>query len=260
MEAIRDRLGTASYAASTTASSAGPDGVPLAQSRYGASCPPSKGTALQKRALTLSLAGATALAAISTGVVANSGELSSAANSVAAPERAAAAAPEQTTAAAPETQAATADRKGGSQQADEAKKQTAEKKAKALLAGTTTASYFWDDGSGVNGDTGAPAGGKPMQKGLFASPSWPLHTKVKVTYNGRSVTGFVGDRGPGEPSHRGIMLDLDTYTFRYLYDGKKPKTKYTAGVPAGHLKGVKYEVLEWGKGPGKKGAPKPFGS
>ncbi|WP_245679160.1 hypothetical protein [Actinomadura hibisca] len=129
---------------------------------------------------------------------------------------------------------------------------------KALLTGKTTASFFWDDGSGINGDTGAPAGGKPMQKGLFASPSWPLHTKVKVSYNGRSVTGFVGDRGPGEPSHRGVMLDLDTYTFRYLLDGKKPASKYNAGSDEGHLKGVKYEVVKWGSGAGTKGAPKPL--
>jgi hypothetical protein len=132
-------------------------------------------------------------------------------------------------------------------------------KSHAVLSGSTTASYFWDDGSGVNGDTGAPAGGKPMQKGLFASPSWPMHTKVKVTYEGRSVTGFVGDRGPGEPSHRGVMLDLDTYTFRHLVDGKKPSSKYDTGTSVGHLKGVKYEVLSWGHGAGKKGAPKPLG-
>jgi hypothetical protein len=134
------------------------------------------------------------------------------------------------------------------------------KGSKALLSGKTTASYFWDDGSGVNGDTGAPAGGKPMQKGLFSSPSWPMHTKVKVTYNGRSVTGFIGDRGPGEPSHRGVMLDLDTYTFRYLLDGKKPASKYNSGSGEGHLKGVKWEVLSWGHGAGKKGKPQPFGS
>jgi hypothetical protein len=132
--------------------------------------------------------------------------------------------------------------------------------AKALLQGKTTASYFWDDGSGVNGDTGAPASGKPMQKGLFASPSWPMRTKVKVTYNGRSVTGFVGDRGPGTPSHSGVMLDLDTYTFRYLLDGKTPKSKYNAGTDAGHLSGVKWEVLSWGSGAGTKGNPRPFGS
>ncbi|TDB94229.1 hypothetical protein [Actinomadura sp. 7K534] len=136
----------------------------------------------------------------------------------------------------------------------------AKKGPKALLSGTTTASYFWDDGSGIRGDTGAPASGKPMQKGMFASPSWPMLTKVKVSYKGRTVTGFVGDRGPGEPSHRGIMLDLDTYTFRYLLDGGKPKNKYHAGSGQGHLKGLKWEVLEWGKGAGKKGKPQPFGS
>ncbi|MFC6882357.1 MULTISPECIES: hypothetical protein [Actinomadura] len=133
------------------------------------------------------------------------------------------------------------------------------KHSKAVYSGKTKASYFWDDGSSVNGDTGAPASGKPMQKGLFASPSWPLNTKVKVSYNGRSVTGFVGDRGPGEPSHRGVMLDLDTYTFRHLVDGKKPSSKYDTGTSQGHINGLKYEVLKWGKGGGAKGAPKPLG-
>lgn len=148
----------------------------------------------------------------------------------------------------------------GSKAAAKSEAKSAKKGPNVLLSGKTTASYFWDDGSGVNGDTGAPAGGKPMQKGLFASPSWPMHTKVKVSYKGRSVTGFVGDRGPGEPSHRGVMLDLDTYTFRYLLDGKKPAGKYNAGGGEGHLKDIKWEVLSWGKGAGKKGAPRPFGS
>ncbi|WP_141576471.1 hypothetical protein [Actinomadura sp. WMMA1423] len=162
--------------------------------------------------------------------------------------------PKAPDAAKPKTEAQ-ADAKAAPKKAKPAKKGP-----KVLLSGKTTSSYFWDDGSGVNGDTGAPAGGKPMQKGLFASPSWPLHTKVKVTYKGRSVTGFVGDRGPGEPSHRGVMLDLDTYTFRYLLDGKKPASKYNAGTGEGHLKGVKWEVLSWGNGAGKKGKPQPFGS
>lgn len=140
------------------------------------------------------------------------------------------------------------------------KAETKLQEAKALLKGATTASYFWDDGSGVNGDTGAPASGKPMQKGLFASPSWPMRTKVRVSYKGRSVTGFVGDRGPGIPSHSGVMLDLDTYTFRYLLDGKTPRSKYNAGTDAGHLEGVKWEVLAWGSGAGTKGNPRPFGS
>ncbi|TNY37533.1 hypothetical protein [Thermomonospora catenispora] len=142
----------------------------------------------------------------------------------------------------------------------EARAQAKAERTEVLLTGTTTASYFWDDGSGVRGDTGAPASGRPMQKGMFASPSWPMLTKVRVTYKGRSVTGFIGDRGPGEPSHRGIMLDLDTYSFRYLQDGGRPKSKYDAGGGMGHLKGVTYEVLEWGPGRGDRGHPKPFGS
>ena len=139
------------------------------------------------------------------------------------------------------------------------KKTKKKRKKKALLTGYTTASYFWDDGSGINGDTGAPASGRPMQKGLFASPSWPLMTKVRVTYKGRSRVGFIGDRGPGAPSHNGVMLDLDTYTFRYLLDGGKPASKYYAGTGEGHLRGVKYEVLEWGDGPGTRGKPRPLG-
>jgi hypothetical protein len=82
-----------------------------------------------------------------------------------------------------------------------------------------------------------------------------MGTKVRVTYEGRTLTGFVGDRGPGEPSHRGVMLDLDTYTFRHLVDGKQPDSKYDTGTPQGHLKDVKWEVLKWGDGPGK-GKPK----
>ncbi|WP_243774804.1 septal ring lytic transglycosylase RlpA family protein [Actinomadura barringtoniae] len=141
--------------------------------------------------------------------------------------------------------------------AEEAKKkaEAAKKAAQPILTGKTTASYFWDDGSGINGDTGAPASGEPMQKGLFASPSWPLGTKVKVTYKGRSITGFVGDRGPGAPSSSGVMLDLDTYTFRYLLDGGKPDSDYDAGTGEGHLQGVKWEVLKWGTGAGTRGEP-----
>ncbi|ROO83685.1 hypothetical protein EDD29_1192 [Actinocorallia herbida] len=201
---------------------------------------------MSKRALTLSLTGVVALAAVTTGVVANADDSAAPASATAA----------VSTKSAASSAPSAAEKKA----ADEAKKEKAEAKAKVLWSGTTTASYFWDDGSGVAGDTGAPASGKPMQKGMFASPSWPMNTKVKVTYKDRSVTGFVGDRGPGEPSHRGVMLDLDTYTFRYLYDGGKPSNVYSAGVDEGHLKGVKVEVLQWGSGAGTKGAWQPFGS
>lgn len=132
-----------------------------------------------------------------------------------------------------------------SQQAAPKKKTT-----KVLRTRTYRASYFWDDGSGVNGDTGAPASGKKMAKWSAASPMWPMGTIVRVTRGKRVKTVEVIDMGPGKPAERTtnpIMIDLDTYTFRYLYDGKKPKSRYNAGVSAGHIT-VKVEVLKWGKG------------
>ncbi|MCP9955853.1 hypothetical protein [Actinomadura madurae] len=222
---------------------------------------------MQQRAINVVLTGVTGTALagmLVAGVAAASDD--SAPQKQFKPERAVAAqehkAPRQDALKAPEKKqpAAKPEAKPAEKPAVAKDSNNAKKGPKALLSGKTTSSYFWDDGSGVRGDTGAPASGKPMQKGMFASPSWPMLTKVRVTYKGRSITGFVGDRGPGEPSHRGVMLDLDTYTFRYLLDGKKPASKYNAGTGEGHLKGVKWEVLSWGSGAGKKGKPRPFGS
>ncbi|WP_396698246.1 hypothetical protein [Microbispora triticiradicis] len=128
-----------------------------------------------------------------------------------------------------------------------------------LYAGKTTASYFWDDGSGVNGDTGAPASGEPMQKGLAASPSWPMGTKGYVIYQGKKAEFFVGDRGPGVPSSSGVMLDLDGKTFAELTGGTWDSDSLTVEGAGGlgHIP-VKYVITEWGKGRGKTGAPKPF--
>ncbi|SDK22257.1 hypothetical protein [Nonomuraea jiangxiensis] len=130
---------------------------------------------------------------------------------------------------------------------------------KALLKGSTTASYFWDDASGRAGDTGLPASGKPMQKGLAASPSWPLMTEGYVIYKGKKLPFFVGDRGPGEPSSRGVMLDLDAKTFADLTGGTFNSD--TLGVDGnggmGHID-VDYVITKWGDGPGRKGRPVPF--
>ncbi|MEU8177890.1 hypothetical protein AB0C14_33885 [Microbispora hainanensis] len=137
---------------------------------------------------------------------------------------------------------------------------TAEGKT-VLYAGKTTASYFWDDGSGVNGDTGAPASGEPMQKGLAASPSWPMGTKGYVIYQGKKADFFIGDRGPGVPSSSGVMLDLDGKTFADLTGGTWDTGSYTVADAGGlgHIP-VKYVITEWGKGLGKTGAPRPFSS
>ncbi|MEV0378735.1 hypothetical protein [Nonomuraea sp. NPDC050643] len=130
---------------------------------------------------------------------------------------------------------------------------------KILLKGSTTASYFWDDSSGRAGDTGLPASGKPMQKGLAASPSWPLLTEGYVVYKGKKMPFFVGDRGPGVPSNRGIMLDLDAKTFADLTGGSfNSSTLGVDGVGGqGHIK-VDYVITKWGDGVGKKNYPVAF--
>ncbi|MGI5274011.1 hypothetical protein ACQEUU_33085 [Nonomuraea sp. CA-218870] len=130
---------------------------------------------------------------------------------------------------------------------------------KILLKGDTTASYFWDDGSGRAGDTGLPASGKPMQKGMAASPSWPLLTEGYVLYNGKKAPFFVGDRGPGTPSNRGIMLDLDGKTFADLTGGTfNPRTLMVDGNGGkGHIK-VEYVITKWGDGVGLKNHPVAF--
>jgi len=130
------------------------------------------------------------------------------------------------------------------------------KDKKVLFKGSTTASYFWDDSSGRAGDTGLPASGKPMQKRLAASPSWPLMTEGYVVYKGKQMPFFVGDRGPGVPSSSGVMLDLDAKTFADLTGGRFNSS--TLGVDGnggrGHIK-VDYIITKWGNGPGKKNYP-----
>lgn len=130
-----------------------------------------------------------------------------------------------------------------------------------LLKGSTKASYFWDDSSGRAGDTGLPASGKPMQKGMIASPSWPLFTEGYVVYKGKKAKFFVGDRGPGVPSNNGVMIDLDAKSFADLTGGTfNPSTLGVDGVGGmGHIK-VDYVVTKWGNGVGKKNHPVAFAS
>ncbi|MEV2265538.1 hypothetical protein [Nonomuraea africana] len=130
---------------------------------------------------------------------------------------------------------------------------------RTLLKGSTTASYYWDDASGRAGDTGLPASGISMRKGLAASPSWPLMTEGYVIYKGKKAPFFIGDRGPGNPSNNGIMLDLDAKTFADLTGGTFNSS--TLGVDgnggAGHIK-VQYVITKWGNGVGKKNHPVAF--
>lgn len=126
-----------------------------------------------------------------------------------------------------------------------------------LLRGTTIGSYFWDDASGRNGDTGLPASGLPMQKGMFASPSWPLGTEGYVIYKGKKARFFIGDRGPGIPSERGVMLDIDGPTFAELTGERWNPDTLTVTGDKGHIE-VEYVVTKWGDGPGTRGEPLPF--
>ncbi|WP_329084675.1 hypothetical protein [Streptosporangium sp. NBC_01469] len=128
-----------------------------------------------------------------------------------------------------------------------------------LLQGATTASYFWDDSSGRAGDTGLPASGRPMQKGMIASPSWPLLTEGYILYKGKKARFFVGDRGPGNPSNQGIMVDIDAKTFADLTGGTF--NAGTLGVDGnggmGHID-IQYVVTKWGDGTGIKNHPVAF--
>ncbi|ASU57422.1 hypothetical protein [Nocardiopsis dassonvillei] len=124
--------------------------------------------------------------------------------------------------------------------------------------GEVTATYFWDDGSGINGDTGAPASGEPMQKGLFSSPSWPLGTEGYVVYEGKKAEFFIGDRGPGAPSEGcDVLLDMDGKTFAEITGETWNDSNYTVSGGNGHLE-VEYYITEWGDGAGTEGAPHPF--
>jgi hypothetical protein len=129
---------------------------------------------------------------------------------------------------------------------------------KVLLQGKTEGSYFWDTGSSGNGDTGPTASGQAMREGCFASPSWPLGTKGYVKYRGRKHGFFICDRGPGAPSHHGVMLDIDGITYAKLTGGKWvcPDVEGGSGQ-AGHIS-VTYTVTHWGSGNGTTGLPTPF--
>jgi hypothetical protein len=124
--------------------------------------------------------------------------------------------------------------------------------------GEVTATYFWDDGSGINGDTGAPASGEPMQKGLFSSPSWPLGTEGYVVHEGKKAEFFIGDRGPGAPSEGcDVLLDMDGKTFAEITGETWNDSNYTVSGGNGHLE-VEYYITKWGDGAGTEGAPHPF--
>ncbi|MGI5490944.1 hypothetical protein [Microtetraspora malaysiensis] len=107
---------------------------------------------------------------------------------------------------------------------------TAEAKPK-LPSGRATATSFWD---------AQTASGKAMRYETIASPYWPLGTKVKVTYNGKTAIGVVEDFGPAEWAVRQhdipAILDLSEKMMADL-TGTRSNSVH-----------VNFEVLKWGTG------------
>jgi hypothetical protein len=111
------------------------------------------------------------------------------------------------------------------------RKSTKHKKGKSLPGGRSTATSFWDPET---------ASGKPMSYRTLASPYWPLGTKVRVTYHGKSAVGVVEDFGPAEwavkQHHPPAIVDLSEKMMDDL-TGKRGNS-----VP------VRFKVLKWGTG------------
>jgi hypothetical protein len=102
---------------------------------------------------------------------------------------------------------------------------------KKLPSGVSTATSFWDPET---------ASGKPMSYKTLASPYWPLGTRVRITYHGKSATGVVEDFGPAEwavAQHSPpAIIDLSEKMMKDLSGSR------------GNSVPVKFQVLSMGKG------------
>ncbi|GLW97034.1 RlpA-like double-psi beta-barrel domain-containing protein [Microtetraspora sp. NBRC 16547] len=107
---------------------------------------------------------------------------------------------------------------------------TAKEKAK-LPTGRATATSFWD---------AQTASGKPMRYATIASPYWPLGTKVKVSYKGKSVIGVVEDFGPAEWA-------VAQHDIPAIVDLSEKMMADLTGVRSNTVH-VNFEVLKWGSG------------
>lgn len=105
------------------------------------------------------------------------------------------------------------------------------KKAASLPSGVSTATSFWD---------GETASGKPMRYRTVASPYWPLGTKVRITYKGKSAIGVVEDFGPAEWA-------VAQHDIPAIVDLSEKMMADLTGV-ASNTVHVRFQVLKWGKG------------
>ncbi|WP_182897417.1 hypothetical protein [Microbispora sp. H10830] len=105
------------------------------------------------------------------------------------------------------------------------------KKAASLPSGVSTATSFWD---------AETASGKPMRYRTVASPYWPLGTKVRITYKGKSAIGVVEDFGPAEWA-------VAQHDIPAIVDLSEKMMADLTGV-ASNTVHVRFQVLKWGKG------------
>ncbi|MFG1859820.1 hypothetical protein [Microbispora bryophytorum] len=105
------------------------------------------------------------------------------------------------------------------------------KKDASLPSGVSTATSFWD---------GETASGKPMRYRTVASPYWPLGTKVRITYKGKSAIGVVEDFGPAEWA-------VAQHDIPAIVDLSEKMMADLTGV-ASNTVHVRFQVLKWGKG------------
>jgi hypothetical protein len=113
-----------------------------------------------------------------------------------------------------------------------APKKPALKPEKALPSGLTTATSFWDPGT---------ASGKPMSFRTIASPYWPLGTKVKITYRGKSAIGVVDDFGPAEWA-------VAQHDIPAIVDLSETMMQSLTGVRSNTVH-AHFQVLKFGDGP-----------
>ncbi|MEU8273569.1 hypothetical protein ACFYOK_03050 [Microbispora bryophytorum] len=105
------------------------------------------------------------------------------------------------------------------------------KKAASMPSGVSTATSFWD---------AETASGKPMRYRTVASPYWPLGTKVRITYKGKSAIGVVEDFGPAEWA-------VAQHDIPAIVDLSEKMMADLTGV-ASNTVHVRFQVLKWGKG------------
>ncbi|TLP58615.1 hypothetical protein [Microbispora triticiradicis] len=105
------------------------------------------------------------------------------------------------------------------------------KRIAALPSGKATATSFWD---------ASTASGKRMRYATLASPYWPLGTKVKITYRGKSAVGVVEDFGPAEWA-------VAQHDIPAIVDLSEKMMADLTGV-ASNTVHVRFQVLKWGKG------------